>query len=213
MPPGCGIISHDILSNLDLILSTGNILVGQKPKAIQLSQYYDLSQSTSHQLKKYCLNLLEEARLNQERSDKQDHDPKLILEAVFKRFETLLQQKNVALHLEYLAPSILPPVLVEQCFQNLISNALRYACDGPSPMLRFCTERDESGRASWIMEDNGPGITEEICQSIRSASPVKSSKGQGLGLSQLSASLQEYGAELSVKPRPGGGTRFIIALP
>ena len=66
------------------------------------------------------------------------------------------------------------------------------------------------------IEDNGPGINEEIRK--RLFEPFFTTKpvgvGTGLGLSVSYFIIAEnHGGELTVESQPGSGTKFIIRLP
>jgi signal transduction histidine kinase len=208
------VVSHDILSNLDLMLSAGKILVGKQPKKESLTQYYDIAQRTSRQLKDYCLGLLEEAR-SAVGTVSRVSEPMQVLEAILARQEIALLSKGCRVQLEPLAPSTLPESIVEQVFQNLISNALRYGMGAENPTLRIAEENDPlRGTTRWVVEDNGAGIPLERREGIfqGSAHQEDQSQGQHLGLSLLRDTLQSYGAKIWVEERRGGGTRFVVDL-
>jgi len=48
--------------------------------------------------------------------------------------------------------------VVEQVFQNLISNALLHAATASEPFLNIHEATDATGTRRWVIEDNGPGI-------------------------------------------------------
>lgn len=205
------IVSHDILSNLDLILSTGNVLVGARPNTETLSRYYDLSQRTSRQLKEYCLGLLEEARRAPEEETTAPNDPMPVVHQVLARFGTALRAANFQVELGELSATLLPAALVEQLFQNLVSNALRHAAAGPAPLLRIAEETDGMGRTLWVVEDNGPGVPADKRELIFSPQVKENGNaGQRMGLSLLRAGLRERGADIWVEDRQGGGARFVV---
>lgn len=206
-----GVVSHDILSNLDLILSTGNVLVGDQPKKENLSQYYSLSQRTSRHLKDYCLGLLEEALRMPEAETAALSDPMPVVHQILARFGPALRAANFQVALGELSPSVLSAALVEQIFQNLISNALRHAAVGPSPLLRIAEESDRLGRQLWVVEDSGPGVPAGQRELIFSPQvKAEGSEGQHVGLSLLRAGLREQGVDIWVEEREGGGARFVV---
>lgn len=178
-----GVVSHDILSNLDLLLSAGQILVGNQPKKESLTQYYDMAQRTSRKLKDYCLGLLEEARSAVGTAGRMS-DPMPVLEAILAQQETVIMSKYCKVDLEPLSPSLLPESNTEQVFQNLISNALRYGMGAENPVLRIAEEKDPlRGTTRWVVEDNGAGIPLERRETIfqGTANPKDQSQGQHLG--------------------------------
>jgi signal transduction histidine kinase len=205
-----GIVSHDILSNLDLMLSTGHVMVGSKPKPEPLLQYYEMSQHTSSQLKTYCIGLLEEAR---QAVSPGGHTPNPILQSVYHRYEPALQAKKFRVDLDPLPASTLPPVVMEQLFQNLISNALRHAGSVQSPWLHIGADTDAQGRAYWVVEDNGPGIPASQMDAIFQGKTTNhKDNSQKIGLSLLKQTLQEYDADIRAEQRPGGGARFVVTF-
>lgn len=212
-----GVISHDILSNLDLILSTGNVLVGAQPRPERLAQYYDLTQRTSQQLKAYCINLLEEARHTLARPDTMPlHDPMPILRAVLERFGPALKAVKFQLDIQALSPTLLPTAVAEQIFQNLLSNALRYAATATTPLLNIREEKSSEGEMKqWVIEDNGPGMSAQQMASLWQGDSERTpeGKGQGIGLTLIRATLQEYGADIRVETGAQGGARFVVTIP
>ena len=205
------VVSHDVLSNLDLILSTGNILVGGKGKTDNLPKYYEMTQSTTRQLKNYCLNLLQQTKKEQS-SIRKGSNPMPILNEVLGRYETALKEAKFQTNIEPLSIVNLPEALIEQIFQNLISNALRHAVTAERPMLWVSETKSESHKLQWIFEDNGPGVSSQQKKVI--FDPVETlqddDKGHHIGLHLLQSSLREAGADIWVEDRSGGGARFII---
>lgn len=207
-----GVVSHDLLSNLDLILSSGNVLVGNHPTPKNLIQYYELSQNTSKQLKNYCLAMLQDARAKLQSRHHEQYNPMPIVREVLDEFRAAIQEKKFKVVLKELPASVLPPHVVRHVFQNLVSNALRYAGDQAAPQLRIEATTDANGRPCWVIEDNGPGITPEQRDLILSGAPIISAQGQGVGLTQVITSLLDYGAILALEKSAGEGTSVVISF-
>ncbi len=207
-----GVVSHDLLSNLDLILSSGNVLVGNQPTQKNLLQYYELSQNTSKQLKNYCLAMLQDARAKLQSRHYEQYNPMATVREVLHEFHAALQEKNFTVVLKELPASVLQPHVVRHVFQNLVSNALRYAGDQTAPQLRIEATSDANGKPCWVIEDNGPGITPEQRDLILSGAPIISAQGQGIGLTQVITSLLDYGATLTLEKSAGGGTSVKISF-
>lgn len=207
------VVSHDILSNLDLILSAGNVLVGSHAKKETLSQYYEMTHRTSNNLKYYCVNLLKEARTQkEEEAEEQKIDPMPVVKNVLSNLQVALEKARFKVELGKLSPSTLPQAIVEQAFQNLVSNVLRHGHTAPQPLLIITEEKTALGDVRWVVEDNGPGVPPAQREEIfKPAIPING-KGQHLGLSLLKDTLLEYDAIIQVENRPGGGARFVITL-
>ena len=204
-----GVVSHDILSNLDLILSTGNVLVGARPNPENLNKYYTLTQNTGRQLKEYCLGLLAEAKASPDTALAEIGDPNVVLNKVMKRFGAALEEKGFAVEVGELPSSRLPLSVVEQVLQNLVSNALRYADQVPNPRLQIGSGIDAQGNLCWFVADNGSGEAATINRVIQ-GEQVSSAKGQGVGLNLLQATLLDYGWGLQAEEVDGGGVRMVV---
>ncbi len=203
------VVSHDILSNLDLVLSTGNVLLGHKPNPNSLNQYYTMTQTISRQLKDYCLGLLADANSDPGLGVAEIADPNTVLSKVLERFRPGLQAQGFAVEKGELPSSRLPLSVVEQVLQNLVSNALRYIGQTSNPLLQIGSGIDTTGHLCWYVADNGPGQAEVINRAI-AGQVLHSDKGQGKGLYLLQNTLQDYGCGLRAEAVEGGGIRMVV---
>jgi signal transduction histidine kinase len=101
------------------------------------------------------------------------------------------------------------PVMLGQVAVNLILNA----CEAqPSGGEMIVSSRVEGGSVIAEFADRGPGIA--AADRERVFEPFFSTKDStGLGLSICHSIVSQHGGELSVAPRPGGGTVFRMKLP
>jgi len=106
-----------------------------------------------------------------------------------------------------------------QILLNLLSNAGKFTRDGAITLeARHCTIE---GRPSieFAVTDTGVGMTdaqtEKIFEAFTQADVTTTRKygGTGLGLALVSRFCQLMGGTVSVKSRPGEGTRFVVCLP
>jgi signal transduction histidine kinase len=100
------------------------------------------------------------------------------------------------------------PVMLGQVAMNLIVNA----CEAqPTSGEVRVVSRAEHGQVVVEFQDRGPGIAE--AERERIFEPFFSTKDStGLGLSICHTIVAQHGGELSVEPRPGGGTLFRMRL-
>jgi two-component system OmpR family sensor kinase len=105
---------------------------------------------------------------------------------------------------------------LRQVLDNLLTNARTHTPAGTPVSVEL---RRADGRATLAVADHGPGLTEE--QAARAferfyradSSRTRESGGAGLGLSIVSAVTEAHGGTAEVRPTPGGGATFVIALP
>lgn len=106
-------------------------------------------------------------------------------------------------------------LLLERIISNLLSNAIRYTSKG-SIRLKV---RDEDTQVSIIIQDSGPGISEENQIVIFKEfvqldnSTNDSQKGLGLGLSIVKRLCKLLDHELTLTSRVGQGSQFKLDLP
>lgn len=110
-------------------------------------------------------------------------------------------------------------VRLTQVVVNLVNNAVdaltgigsKAAVDKPEIVVRLARVRS---RIALSVEDNGPGVPEEVRE--RMFEPFYSTKGVGeglgIGLSIVYSIVREFGGSVSVSEAPGGGTVVTVLL-
>jgi two-component system, OmpR family, sensor kinase len=105
---------------------------------------------------------------------------------------------------------------LRQVLDNLLANARAHTPAGTPVSVEL---RRVDGKAELSVADHGPGLTEEQAARVferfyrADSSRTRASGGAGLGLSIVSAVTEAHGGEAAVRPTPGGGATFVIALP
>lgn len=104
-----------------------------------------------------------------------------------------------------------------QVFVNLLRNALQ-AIPGEDGKIRVSASPYSGNPSGWwsiTIEDNGPGIPEDVLPEIFEAfiTTRLDSRGTGLGLTVSEGIIQQHGGSISASNKPGGGARIEIRLP
>ncbi|HZN45491.1 MAG TPA: ATP-binding protein [Nitrospiraceae bacterium] len=104
---------------------------------------------------------------------------------------------------------------VKQIFENLISNAIKFIGNQPTPMIEIGVEKGDQGTLLFV-RDNGAGIetgmAERIFLPFQRVAP-ETIPGSGIGLSIVRAVVGQYGGAVSVQSTPGVGSTFYVRLP
>lgn len=209
-----GIVSHDILSNLEMILATGKVLVGPNGNKEQLRNYYNATQTIGTKLHKYCINLLETAYNDAPAANVAATDSDDLVKELLLQYESKLTELNFRIEKESLPAITLPPVVMQQFLHNGITNALKYAPreGNPAPLLKIGGHVDPAGKAYWYLEDNGPGMPDTKKEAILfGEKALVSPQGQGVGLKKLRDQIALYGGQLTISDGQWGGCKLIVS--
>ena len=101
---------------------------------------------------------------------------------------------------------------LQQIFLNIINNAIDAI--GKSGLIQIRSKGSEND-VQVTIEDNGPGISEEVLPNIFEPfyTTKETGKGTGLGLSITYGLVKKLGGDIAVRSRLGQGTLFTITIP
>jgi len=105
---------------------------------------------------------------------------------------------------------------LQQLFQNLIGNAIKYRNPETAPIVIVSARRDAS---VWhfSVEDNGIGIAPEFTQVIfglfKRLHRAEEYSGSGLGLAICQRIVEQYGGRIWVESKPLQGATFRFSIP
>jgi signal transduction histidine kinase len=112
-------------------------------------------------------------------------------------------------------PRIVAGAGLEQVFQNLISNAIKYRREGVRPELHVSAKSDGE---SWIfsVRDNGIGIEQQYQDDV--FEPFhrlhgRDIPGSGIGLATCKKIVEANGGSMWLESKPGEGSTFYFRLP
>jgi len=97
-------------------------------------------------------------------------------------------------------------------FNNLIQNSIQAIGKQEQGRIRISLGQDGDTYVIRV-EDNGPGIPNEMMDKIFSPSFTTKSSGMGLGLALVRSIIMEAGGSIDFESSPDTGTVFIILLP
>ncbi len=115
---------------------------------------------------------------------------------------------------------------MEQLFQNLLSNSLKYRSEG-KPIIKVTANhvkdpasKKTSTGGQWVrilVEDNGIGFDEKyrdrIFQPFQRLHGRSQYEGTGMGLAICRKIVERHGGTITAESAPGKGATFIITLP
>lgn len=155
-------------------------------------------------------------------------DLNTLLDELLLDFEDVIQQKKAQVTVEPLPKVETIPTRMRQVFQNLISNALKFARDGVAPVITIRGERiaareidaqaDPLGPfCRIVVQDNGIGFDEKFLDRIfvifQRLHNRNTYEGTGIGLAIAKKNMEKHHGLIWARSQVGEGTRFILILP
>jgi light-regulated signal transduction histidine kinase (bacteriophytochrome) len=108
------------------------------------------------------------------------------------------------------------PTRLQQIFQNLIGNALKYRRPDIAPTIHIRVDR-EDGMWRFAVQDNGIGIAPEFHAQIfglfKRLHARQRYPGTGIGLALCARIVEQYHGRIWVESQPGEGSTFYFTLP
>ncbi len=103
---------------------------------------------------------------------------------------------------------------LEQTLINLINNAIDAAAEASPGPGTVTVRLGSSGQSVWIrIEDNGPGVSDDVAAHIVEPSVTTKPGGMGLGLALSRELIGAHGGTIDWELIEQGGARFIVELP
>jgi PAS domain S-box-containing protein len=209
-------VSHDLRTPLSVIVWLAQAL-GQEGLDLAGAEPRELLrriEKQARELDKLVVDLLDLDRLSQGASEltREPTDLGALVRRMVERSD-LADERPVRVEARSVLASIDPPK-VERIVENLLANLDRHTPAGSPVSIRVW---EESGGASIVVEDSGPGVPdgfrEVIFEPFQQGIPGRSAHGAGVGLSLVRQLARLHGGNAWVEDGPSGGSSFHVWLP
>jgi PAS domain S-box-containing protein len=221
-------MSHEIRTPLNAVLGLLDLLL-HTPLQPDQKRHTETARDAALALLQILNDILDFSRLEARRLAFFDapFDPTALVEAVRALFAAKAAEKGLFLEVT-VAPDV-PHALVgdagriRQVLINLVANAVKFTPHGGVSVkvgLRNTPAEDEGNLVPLLIEveDTGVGISgsdpAKVFSRFVTSREGQGSRGEGVGLGlAISLELAEgMGGSLSLQPREGGGSRFLVSL-
>ena len=126
----------------------------------------------------------------------------------------LIQRNKGQIEIIGTLPSIYGhPTQINQLFQNLISNAIKFKGENPPLVQIFCEEKND--HYIFAIKDNGIGIPQKFQSKIFEAFhrlPTKEYEGTGIGLAICQKVVKNHRGKIWLESEEGKGTTFYFSI-
>ncbi|ANE51446.1 sensor histidine kinase [Flavisolibacter tropicus] len=221
------IASHDLKEPLRKIHLFGSLMKEQLADKDKIEKYLSKILYASDRMNRLVNDVLSFSRLSE--IDRFVHtDLNQIAQEVLVDLELMIQEKEAQIHLDPLPHIEAIPGLIRQVFQNMISNALKFAKEDQTPVLHIHCQQvstlqadsPESNNGAFyrlVFSDNGIGFEEKYTQRIFSLfqrlNAQSQYEGTGIGLSIAKKIVEKHHGLITAHSQPGEGANFIVVLP
>jgi len=210
-------ISHELRTPLGFIKGYSTSLLRQDTRWDDETQkeFLTIIDEEADRLSLLIENVLESARLQSKTLPLRFQPIRLdaVLRDVIMRIRSRQKELDVSMELETVPPISGDGVRLAQVFENLFTNAIKYAPG--SPLVVLLNQVDDNILISFI--DHGPGIPKEalplIFERFYRVRGEKTVTGTGLGLYICKQIILAHRGKIWAESTPGQGTTFFIELP
>jgi two-component system sensor histidine kinase KdpD len=210
-------ISHELRTPLGFIKGYSTSLLRQDTSWDEETQkeFLMIIDEEADRLSLLIENVLESARLQSKTLPLRFQPLRLdaVLRDVTMRIRARHRELDVNAQLESVPPVYGDAVRLAQVFENLFTNALKYAPGSPIDIL--LNQMGDKIVISFV--DHGPGIPKEslplIFERFYRVRGEKTVTGTGLGLYICKQIIQAHRGKIWAESTPGHGTTFLIELP
>jgi signal transduction histidine kinase len=210
-------ISHELRTPLGFIKGYSTSLLREDTSWDEQTQkeFLTIIDEEADRLSLLIENVLESARLQSKTLTLRFQPLRLdaVLRDVVMRVRARRKDLDISTQLDSVPPVNGDGVRLAQVFDNLFTNAIKYAPGAPIVIL--LNQVDENVLISFI--DHGPGIPQEalplIFERFYRVRGEKTVTGTGLGLYICKQIIQAHRGKIWAESTPGQGTTFFIELP
>jgi light-regulated signal transduction histidine kinase (bacteriophytochrome) len=141
-------------------------------------------------------------------------DANEILQSAISTLRISIEQSRAVIAASPLPPVRMQAVHLQQVFQNLLGNAIKYRAK-EAPKIEVSARRN-GGEWFFSIKDNGIGIDEQYASTIfgifKRLHSATEYPGTGMGLAICKRIVQRYGGRIWVESKLGSGSTFVFTV-
>jgi light-regulated signal transduction histidine kinase (bacteriophytochrome) len=145
----------------------------------------------------------------------QDSGLNLIVDAVVSLLQPEAEGRAVTWEITKLASAKCDPVLVQQVFQNLIANALKFTRPRERAVIEV-SQRQEHGQTVFFVRDNGVGFNmkynDKLFGVFQRLHRSEDFEGTGIGLATVQRIIHKHGGRVWAEAELDKGATFCFTL-
>jgi PAS domain S-box-containing protein len=211
---------HDLQEPLRMVVSYLQLI--QKRYAATFDQdgldFLDFAIDGATRMKTLINDLVEYSRIEKLGKPFKKTDANLVLQRVLTSMEVSIEETNAQITHDKLPVVWSDEVQLNELFQNLIANAIKFGVRGKKQPLTIHISATENGKEHIFgVTDNGPGIAKKDHKTIfmifKQLGNKLQTEGSGVGLAICKKIIKRHKGRIWVESEVGKGSTFYFSIP
>jgi chemotaxis family two-component system sensor kinase Cph1 len=212
------VASHDLQEPLRMVASYLQLLDHRYGEKLpdEAREFMDFAVDGATRMKQLINDLLAFSRVGTRGGDFQDINLNTVLGQVHNNLMGLIEETGTIITHDELPVIPADETQMQQLYQNLIGNAIKFCKDDQRPLIHISAEQ-KNGLWQFSVSDNGIGIDPQFKDRIfvlfQRLHGTDQYKGTGIGLAVSKRIVERHGGRIWVESQPGEGSKFFFTLP
>jgi PAS domain S-box-containing protein len=210
-------VSHDLRAPLRAIDGFSTILIREHASALppETITYLEKIQGNTRKMSALIDDLLNFSRTSRQPLNRFLVDPAAIAEEAFDELRLEAAGRKIRLDIKDMPICSADPVLLNQVYMNLLSNALKFTRERDIAVIEVGSVAD-GNQTVYYVKDNGTGFDMKYASKIfgvfQKVHEDPSKEGTGVGLAIVERIIHRHGGQVRVTSVPDEGTTFFFTL-
>ncbi len=211
------VASHDLQEPLRMVASFTQLLANRYKGKLDsdADEFIEFTIEGATRLQKLINDLLLYSRINTRSIEFERVDCEVVLENALRNLALFIDESEAVVTHDQLPVIKADATQIEQLFQNLVGNAVKFRGEERPSVHVSSTEKSDA----WVISirDNGIGIDDqffdkvfEVFQRLHARNEYS---GTGIGLSIAKRIVERHGGKIWIESEPGKGSTFFFSIP
>jgi PAS domain S-box-containing protein len=211
------VASHDLQEPLRMVTSYLQLLERRYKDRLDgdAIEFINYAVDGSNRMKTLINDLLAYSRVGTRGKEFTQVNCNEVLDRVLFSLKPMMDEANAEITFEHLPTIIGDQVQLEQLFQNLLGNALKFRGE-ETPIINIGLKKEDE---NWLfsVRDNGIGIDPQFFEKIfiifQRLHNREKYEGTGIGLAISKRIVERHGGRIWIESEPGNGSTFYFTIP
>ncbi len=219
-------MSHDIRTPMNAIVGFANLAEANIDDREKVGEYlYKIEQSSDYLLS-LINDILDMSRIEAGKMTITEtyENIKDMVVMIKSMVDSQIKDRNLIFNIRYDGVKhteiLCDFIRLKQALVNVLSNAIKYTSDGGRVdfVIEEGNTRDDYGTFTFVVSDNGMGMTEDFLKDLFSpftrarSSTISGIQGTGLGMAITKSIVDLMGGTIDVKSKAGEGTTVVMTF-